>query len=702
MSAKNFRALAADSDLVGHNLRVQLEKMIEFLQNLYTSARSLCLMSMAFDRYSPLPNSISYQAIISGIKFKFERFRSMGGCDKSLERATPEEIGADKKRIGSWSMAIPTILKQLYTHPEEFVIAFNDYFTERPTEFPLFVNLTFPAIYGFFLTEELTACAQDFMHLVLQVFEPRRQWAFLGSFFGSSHLFLKVFWRDFFVAMKQLGRVKPSTRQLCETILKVLQGSLKYLSSHHIQIAMELLDRSSKQFAGFFFERFLLGYFDTWVEFHPSISTSKVTHTDIKRALVQLTSLAEQESSGIPDIFRAGVMTHFEPIEWFGFITPAERKYIIVLSRSEASLLINVSILVPSLEGKTTVTTMGPFLTSDTSLNGYLLDVYPQNAERFRLAVLDPLIFPSSDSPVTDTPNAEYERHLRQIGDHCRSRGVGSEMIRILGSATESEPTDTFFAREVKKLIAPLDEAFLDFAYDFYGKETKKKQRTLEEYFTQQIALDQFNELNKGLRLHVSIMRQKFVFELEQVKFVVEDSVFADEQFRNQMCIDESNKCYCEIKTCGTSLFDQALHSYTLIDPDFQSFILHRREFVTQEQSTIDRLDELALGGRFYILGELLRSVNLLCDHKEHWIHAVLCEIFSRGRRHKTLFSTFIGIFRFETTHADLVKDLSDETKTTLSELHSFFQVLLDSFSSPDDEGNSLTDEINNFIFQAL
>jgi hypothetical protein len=487
-----LKAVEAEFKIVGRGFKdrksdIEERHVERHLLSLLTLARRIYLAGFAFDRDWPLVTSFPCDKILPSLRIPVKRAMDMDGMTPTYQRVLGQ------------------IVKDLYANPKIFALAIVSYFEAHLESFPGFVNLTFPALYGFFLTEELTTFAHDFLDVILQIPNLKMKFAFLRSFFASAQLFLRVFWRLFFELLAGFEGIKPSVAQLSEMLITVLQSSIQYLSSAHIQIAIAFLSGSPSDFMSFFFEGFLLDYFDAWVDFNSSIVTSPVTRGDMIALFEYLNEDSARDGfMSILELFARNVFTFCELIasQEFGEIA----KHLIVLSPSESTGLMAIVSSIPSIS-----TRFPRRLTAieGESLSPFFIEIYAndKNVEPH----YEPLLFPPrSLQPVSATD--AHNLLLNRVKCECAENGI--DELSIIANPKVALPSDTFYAKEIKASLPPLDGEFLAFVRARYLNEKIRFEYDCEQFFLRFNIAQEFDEIQKRLRYHQLIMEQRFLSQL--------------------------------------------------------------------------------------------------------------------------------------------------------------------------------------------
>jgi hypothetical protein len=654
MGDLDFDSLAAEYKTIGdifeqRQANIEEKNIENLLVNLSALSRNTFLMQFAFESKYALTESIPPERIISALRSQVQRAVSFPDMKPNYVRM------------------ILTTIKDLYENPALFLPAIITYFDSHPKEFPLFVYVTFPSIYNFFLTQELDVYAFDFLNLILQLDRIEVKYAFLRSFFSASHLFLKVFWRGFFESIKEFKRMKPSSGQLYEALVNSLSSSLQYLSSTHIQIAMSFMISFRDQFIELFFVRFLLDQFDAWVSFNPTVSTSKVTHDDLNVVFDFLKESVDGEPfQNLLDLFGQRVFTFCEPIRSHEFSDSS--KHLLVLSHYESVTIVNIGMSVPSVAakfGKSRPTV------AQESVDPFYVELFLKD-DKPEKAPYEPLLFERRTATAVD--HGEWAHLMNRTKRECQNEGL--DLLTVLMKAGHNLATDTLYIKEVKGGLPDLGQDFREYLYSRYFNETIRLENDFEQFFLRLSVSQQFDDIRKRIEYHQTIIRPKLLVQLHHRSIPVDEKFFREELFREEMRIDETNNDYRQLKSYGLA-FDDALRNFQVSDPHFQEFLLRRKEFVAMEQGALERLDELSLGGKFFVLTEVFRSVNLLCEKRREWAHGLLCKVLAGGK-YMTLFATLLAVFHFAGAHEAVVNSLSDETTGALRELRTFFTAIID------------------------
>jgi hypothetical protein len=365
-------------------------------------------------------------------------------------------------------------------------------------------------------------------------------------------------------------------------------------------------------------------------------------------------------------LFQERVFTFCETIASHGFVDSP--KHLLILSHYESVTLVNIGLSIESVAAK--FAKNRPTVLQEL-LVPFFVEVFLKE-DRAGLSPYEPLLFERRTAEQVD--HSEWLELMNRVARQCGVQALN--VLPVLMSSGQSLPTDTIYVKEIKQCIPALDDRFREYLYDRYYNETIRLENDFEQFFVKLTISQQYDDLRKRIAYHQAIIQLRFLTQLRQRSIPVDRELFCEELFREEMRVDRLDPQYRALKAYAT-YFDEALHSFRVVDPRFQEFLLLRQEFVARQQAALERLVEMTLGARFFALTRVFRSLTLLAGKKREWAHGLLCEVLGKVKD-GTLFATFLGILHFARARGAELEALSEETVTAVRVLELFFRAIID------------------------
>ena len=648
------------------------QQMSDDFESLQRIARCNYIKTFAFDKYFPLP--LSEEKLIGSFCSQEKQFFNMIG--------NPQ-----------FQQSISYGIRQIY-EPEQaanFAEAVRQYFQHRNDLFPIFVYVLFPAIYGFFLSEEHQMYAFDFLFALMdldgELFKP-----FFVSFFMSANSFTDIFWHKFFKLVKGEERFKPSIAQLYEYLKSTLTDTCVYLTPYQVQLAISFMINDPVGFSDCFFRRFLFTTFRAWVSYNPSESSSKVT----EEQLDQLFSFffENPESPYFQEILRIFQQKDsvFSISELVSFVEHAPiKKVTCLLSPMEAKMLSEIFISIPDISpsiypaDKINDET-GIFLNFNAgSIEVYLRQKKNVNQENEELIYhnrsLDDKVF-YKDLQVDKEERQEIERSWNIITQICGERGV--DPLHTLFTCNEYEPDDTIHDKLAKKKIySRVNDNLKKYVIGTYNKNIATKQNQFEEFLLQQNLSNLINAMKGKLIRYGEVIEQLIFPKLKNINFLIQNNLFTTNIIRLQMTVDEDSKQF-DMRSIQKE-FDGALRDYTIKIPKFQEFLMERESFFKAPILTLSRLDELSLGDRFFILYHVYTQITILTepmskdpefDDPIKCTNALFARIVSESKC-RSFLRTFVCICYYKSENSDRFQLLPEDMVNVWNKIQAFIVSLI-------------------------
>ena len=144
------------------------------------------------------------------------------------------------------------IIRQIHEDPKYFASLVCNFFKNDQTFSIVFAYLTFPAIFGYFTTEDFCAMASKFL---IQYFEESNDAYLSTELMKSFFKALPVFYDHFFY---ELSKELKDNENYFEVTQNALRRSIYHLSKWHIEAVMCFMRRYKDQMVSFFFNSILL------------------------------------------------------------------------------------------------------------------------------------------------------------------------------------------------------------------------------------------------------------------------------------------------------------------------------------------------------------------------------------------------------------------------------------------------------------
>ncbi|OHS94881.1 hypothetical protein TRFO_10813 [Tritrichomonas foetus] len=643
------------------------QQMSEDFESLQRISRQIYVKTFAFDKFFPLP--LTEDKIVGSFCSQEKQFFNMIG--------NPQ-----------FQQSIAYGIRQIYepAQAQQFAEAVHDYFSDpkRKDLFPIFVYVLFPAIYGFFLSEEQSMYAFDFLSSLLELdndfFKP-----FFVSYFSSATVFTDVFWHEFFKLVKVEERFKPSIAQLYEYFVKAFQDSCQYLTPYHVQIAITFMLNDAIGFCDAFFRRYLMTTFNAWVSYNPSVSSSKVTAEKLEMLFNFFSENTESQNfQQILDIFQRNVFSISELISFVEH-TPI-KKVTCLLSPLEAKMISEIFLMIPDIAPSIYPATKindenGIF----QNFNAGSIEVFLRTKKNIDQEKQN-LIYKEAKSEIVEKTEAN-DRSWNIISQICSEIGV--DPLKTMMMCDTAEPDDTIFDKMAKKKIKQrVSDSLKKYVMSIYRKNVTSKQEQFEEFLLQQHLSQQLGKMRQRLVHYGEIIEQLIFSRLKNTETLVKNNLFTSSIIRLKMRVDE-DKSEFQVRD-SQAQFDRMIKDYTLKVPKFQEFLMEREPFFKSLIMTLSRLDELSLGDRFFVLYHVYSQITILTapmskdtefENPEACANALFARIVGESKC-RSFLKSFVCICSFQSTNSDQFKILPEEMIDTWNRIKSFIISLVqaDSF----------------------
>ena len=384
-----------------------------------------------------------------------------------------------------------------------------------------------------------------------------------------------------------------------------MTNSVKYMSAQHIQFAVAYMARYPEQFCECFFEDLLLTTFDIWMSFKPSVSSSKVSHDDLENVFKYIKKHCNDEQ--FHAIMHAFENNAFAMYEATSAVRHAESaKEFLIISSYEAIVLINMFLTIPKVSG-TIRKPDASFLSSPVSksLTGQMVDLWLKSGLTAHSDDMR-LLF-DTDQVDLGTEPEDYKTMRIALNQECATYFLNP--IRTIVKCEKKMESDTFYDKLAKSHIKDKSEKFRDHVVSSYYNEIVKNEQTFEKFFMRLDVASQLEDTIKHLEAHASIVDRFLAYNLRGTPYASDVSIFPAHAIRGQIKIDEENAEFIQIKKFAT-LFQKTLKENTLNDCEYQEFLSQREHLFRPAIRTMDRLDELPVGDRVFLLCDIYNSMK--------------------------------------------------------------------------------------------
>lgn len=583
------------NDEVRKNFSTQMTDNYEFLQRI---ARSNYVKIFSFDKYLPLP--VSEEQLIESFVRNDVKMISL-----APQPAVFQTTSACIKYIYQ---------KKLYKPLAE--TAFS-YFTARPEELPIFAYITFPALYGFFLSLDHLKYAFDFLSCLMTL-NIKFSLPFFVAYLTSAHVFVDIFWDHFFELVNVDDRLKPSIAQLYEYIIKSLQYSANYLTPYHFLICTQCIGLDSKIFYDCFFKRFLLSTFNAWTSYNPSISSSKVTEEDLDILFTYF--IENPEGRAVQEIETIITSNCFSYNELYSFVkNSSEKNFAYLLSPRELKLISQLFREIPDLKKVIFDHDNSSFKDIDfTSFVAGSFAVYfdekGSNAEEE-----ERLIFEEASESAKklikegeESKTLECERAWNTIRQICEIDNKLDPFLMLM-TCNKSDENDTIYEKIAKKkIIKKSSPALKKYVLGLYQKILVDKQNYFENFLNKQTFANMVNNMKLKLIRYGEIMEHLILPKLQNKDFLLSKKMFTKkliifEMFESEDC---SKPSFIE---CQKNFFESLKH-YSNRNPRLSNFLSSRDSFFLPLVLALAKADELSLGDRFFLLHNVYSQIAVITE----------------------------------------------------------------------------------------
>lgn len=580
------------NDEVRKNLNSQMTDNYEILQRV---ARSNYVKIFSFDKHFPLP--VTEEQIIESFIRNDVKMISLAPCP-----AVFQTTSACIKYIYQKNLS-QTLAEFSYS-----------YFKAYPSELPIFAYITFPALYGFFLSEDHSKYAYDFLSSLLSL-DQEFSAPFFVAYLNSCHVFVDIFWHQFFGLVDVDDRFKPSIAQTYEYLLQALQYSVNYLTPFHVQLCIQFLVFDSTLFFDCFFKRFLLSTFNAWTSYNPSVASSRVTEEDLDLLFTFFMENHEgQPFKDIESIFQKRI---FSINELYSFVkNSSEKNLAYLLSPRELKLISQLFREIPALskvifdynsfkdvDYDSFVAGSFAVYFDDKSSNlneddSYL--IYNDNVTEEAKKVME-----EGDKSKT----LECERAWNTIRQICEI-DYRLDPFLMLMTCDRSDENDTIYEKMAKKKVLKKSNPTLKkYALGIYQKILLDKQRYFESFLNKQTFSNMVNSMKFKLIRYGEIMEQLILPKLRNKEGLLNKKLFTTNLIRFEM-IETEDCSKPNFIECQKNFFESLKH-YKNKNPKLMNFLSSKDSFFSPLVLALGKTDELSLGDRFFLLHNVYSKIAI-------------------------------------------------------------------------------------------
>ena len=195
------------------------------------------------------------------LNFDSSGFFDVPPVPELFEAIHAEPIRAISRLPAMFLQSFTYQLKEIYDKSYNFAKAVNEFLKEDPTYHVLFAYSTFPAIYGFFCSNEMCQLGSEFVRCyIMEAKDEVISQALTSSFFCA----LPEFWNNFFssFAMKTTNYThSTSFNSFYIQFTRSLRESIPFLTSSHIQVLSVMLNTFPESTPCFFIEAIFYEHF---------------------------------------------------------------------------------------------------------------------------------------------------------------------------------------------------------------------------------------------------------------------------------------------------------------------------------------------------------------------------------------------------------------------------------------------------------
>jgi hypothetical protein len=602
---------------------------------------------------NPITRSVPISTIIS----IFQQYRDRVPIPKSSQSI----------RNATLHQTLSSAIKIVYHSPQKCVPGIAAFFAANPDLLPIFAHLTFPALFGFFTTQDVEDCAHSFLVETLHCDDPVFRQALLLSFFMSSTLFLQEFWRALFNSLSA-DRFHPSLGGLFEVLKDSFSHATQFLSNVQMQIAFEYSQVQPREFFECFFIRYVLESCDSFLALDRTTASLKITRAEIQRIFAHIdggfcdpTDDDNVLFNELMMCFPTNTISSCEVVSYTSGIDRA--KYVLLISPYEEMLLEKVFHTIPILRATLwDYTKLRPedFLVRRDSLSCFLLDIF--QVHKLESDARLPLQFGQRDRHRTEEV-PDYDVQMKAI--QVKSAAFGLNELPILLRWDVAEETDTFHQKLIKSEIVLTDRHFTAFVLQRYDNMNVESEGDFEQYYDRLEIAECMEDVRSRLLALQTVFERTFVGGLIGRGIQFDRGLFPEAVLRLEMSVDETEPHFGHLRLMSES-FTAAIEAFFVQDRDFHPFLIEQADFVSGNR--IGCLDALKLGDRLFVITDLFAAVKVLCKNNREWMFGLIANIFMQSHCN-CLLETFLAMFKYVTDNKELAKKLS---KNVIEVLNAF------------------------------
>lgn len=606
-------------------------------------SRNNYILNFTFDQKLPLTTFISLEKI----------FESIRAEPKTFTYVIPNTNVLSCLNAG---------VNYAYTNPHIFAQYLAEYFESNPLHVPLFAYITFPALFGFFISEEQLPIAYDVIDSVFRCGKFELGKHLLVSFLSSSYSFLDTFWRNFFQLINYDDFQKPSLAQLVKYLIDTLENTFTYFSPNHIALLMSLLTLDSIAFCECFFERFLLPSYSTWISYNPALCSSKITSYEIETLFSFLKDKTETDTMELIQMSLSKAAFSFcETISIFDHTK--SNRVICLLSPIEMKILFNIFEIIPDLASKK------PKLTSVKNWQVVFENFSPVS---FEISInkndqkTDEYLLLSKVTPIqVPNENSESESKWNFIVSICKH--YNQDPVEIM-MHLEHKPEDTINTRKAKNKVQPVVNEKLR-TYVLATKYNKfiDKQNVFEEYLCRLHIAEKLKHTKTTLKQYNQLLANKFMSYLSQES----QGMFPELYARTKLIEEEFNIEYKKAMSFQYQ-FEALLESFSIEDSKLIEFISKKEKFLTAPVQTLSRFDEISLADRLLVITQVYSAIESMSPNPE-WSMSLFVVLLKKTKIY-SFFSLLISMIHIIKTNKEIFDALPKVQKERWMKIQNFFQ----------------------------
>ena len=153
------------------------------------------------------------------------------------------------------SQSLSLVINFFYNNCYEFIKMLKNTFSLDPTYFIIFANSTFPALYGYFLTDYFIKLAFD---ILIELINSKDTFFLFNSMFSSyffiQYFFFNYLWSNIFNLWINLFTIEDMFLIFCTH----LQKSFQFVSEYHIKLLIQYYNIEPQQCIEFFINEIII------------------------------------------------------------------------------------------------------------------------------------------------------------------------------------------------------------------------------------------------------------------------------------------------------------------------------------------------------------------------------------------------------------------------------------------------------------